>query len=113
MTDQADVLPGTLDLLILKAISLGDVHGYGVLLRLQEISEGALEIQQGALYPALYRLEHGGFIASTWGRSENNRRAKFYSLTRSGQRRLGEEVASWNRLTDAVDLVLTARPREA
>lgn len=113
MTDQADVLPGTLDLLILKAVSLGNVHGYGVLLRLQQISGGALEIQQGALYPALYRLEHGGFIASEWGRSENNRRAKFYRLTRAGQRRLGVEVENWTRLTDAVALVLTAEPQES
>lgn len=113
MTDQADVLPGTLDLLILQAVSLGDVHGYGVLLRLQQISNGALDIQQGALYPALYRLEHGGFLSATWGRSENNRRAKFYKLTRAGRRRLGAEVDSWHRLTDAVALVLTAAPQES
>jgi PadR family transcriptional regulator PadR len=98
MTDQADLLPGTLDLLILKAVSLGDVHGYGVLLRIEQISGGALEIQQGALYPALYRLEHRGLIESEWGKSENNRRAKFYRLTRAGRRELGQEVESWNRL---------------
>lgn len=113
MTDQADLLPGTLDLLILKAVSLGDVHGYGVLLRIERISGGALEIQQGALYPALYRLEHRGLIESEWGKSENNRRAKFYRLTRAGRRSLGEEEASWNRLAEAMAMALAAKPREA
>ncbi|MEZ4416512.1 MAG: PadR family transcriptional regulator [Gemmatimonadota bacterium] len=112
MSDRADPLPGTLDLLILKAISLGTVHGYGVLLRIEQISGGALEIKQGALYPALYRLEHRGWIASEWGTSENNRRAKFYRLTAAGQRRFGEERASWNRLSDAIALALTATPQE-
>ena len=113
MPDQADLLPGTLDLLILKAVSLGDVHGYGVLLRIEQISGGALEVQQGALYPALYRLEHQGLIESEWGRSDNNRRAKFYRLTGTGRRRLGEEEASWNRLVAAMATVLTATPEEA
>jgi len=112
MTDRADLIPGTLDLLILKAVSLGNVHGYGVLLRIEQVSRGALEIQQGALYPALYRLEHQGLIASEWGRSENNRRAKFYRLTAAGRRRLGEEEASWNRLAEAVAMVLSATPQE-
>lgn len=112
MTSRAEILPGTLDLLILKAVSLGDVHGYGVLLRIEQISGGALEVQQGALYPALYRLEHQGLIESEWGRSENNRRAKFYRLTTQGRRRLGEEQASWNRLAEAMALVLAATPRE-
>jgi transcriptional regulator len=112
VTGQAELLPGTLDLLILKAVTLGDVHGYGVLLRIQQISGGALEIQQGALYPALYRLEHKGLIASTWGTSENNRRAKFYRLTRTGRKRLGEEVASWNRLAEAIARALNATPQE-
>jgi PadR family transcriptional regulator, regulatory protein PadR len=112
MNDQADLLPGTLDLLILKAVSLGDVHGYGVLLRIEQISGGALAIQQGALYPALYRLEHQGLIASEWGKSENNRRAKFYRLTRAGRRRLGEEEAGWNRLVAAMTSALSARPQE-
>ena len=112
MTDQADLLPGTLDLLILKAVSLGDVHGYGVLLRIEQISGGALEIQQGALYPALYRLEHQGLIESEWGRSENNRRAKFYRLTAAGRERLGEESAGWERLVAAMSAVLKARPEE-
>lgn len=112
MTDQADLLPGTLDLLILKAISLGDVHGYGVLLRIEQISGGALEIQQGALYPALYRLEHQGVIESEWGRSDNGRRAKFYRLTKTGRRRFGEAEARWNRLAETMALVLTATPQE-
>jgi transcriptional regulator len=112
MPGQADLLPGTLDLLILKAVSLGNVHGYGVLLRLEQISGGALEVQQGALYPALYRLEHRGLIDCEWGRSENNRRAKFYRLTGLGRRQLGEEEASWNRLAEAVALVLTTTVEE-
>ncbi len=112
MTDQAELLPGTLDLLILKAVSLGDVHGYGVLLRIEQISGGALEIQQGALYPALYRLEHQGVIESEWGRSENNRRAKFYRLTKAGRSRFGQEEASWKRLVEAMALALTATPQE-
>ena len=112
MTPSADLLPGTLDLLILKAVSLGDVHGYGVLLRIEQLSGGALEIQQGALYPALYRLEHQGLIESEWGRSDNNRRAKFYGLTKAGRRRLGQEAASWTRLADAMAMVLRATPQE-
>jgi transcriptional regulator len=110
MADQAGLLPGTLDLLIMKAVSLGDVHGYGVLLRIEQISGGALAIQQGALYPALYRLEHNGLISSEWGTSENNRRAKYYRLTAAGRRRLGEEQAGWNRLVAAMSAVLTAKP---
>lgn len=112
MAEQAGVLPGTLDLLILKAVSLGKLHGYGVLLRIGQISGGALQIQQGALYPALYRLEHQGLIASDWGTSENNRRAKYYRLTPIGRRRLGEETASWNRLVDAIARSLAATPQE-
>ena len=112
MNDQAGILPGTLDLLILKAVSLGRLHGYGVLLRIEQISGGALQIQQGALYPALYRLEHQGLISSEWGTSENNRRAKYYRLTVAGRRRFGEETASWNRLADAVARSLAATPQE-
>ena len=112
MTDQAGVLPGTLDLLILKAVSLGELHGYGVLLRIEQISGGNLQIQQGALYPALYRLEHQGLIDSEWGTSDNNRRAKFYRLTALGRRRLGEETASWNHLARAIALALAATPQE-
>ena len=112
MPIHADLLPGTLDLLILKAVSLGKLHGYGVLLRIEQISGGALEIQQGALYPALYRLEHQGLVDSEWGKSENNRRAKFYRLTAAGRRRLGEEQAGWNRLVAAMAAALTATPQE-
>ena len=112
MTRSADLLPGTLDLLTLKAVSLGDVHGYGVLLRIEQLSGGALEIQQGALYPALYRLEHQGLIESEWGRSDNNRRARFYRLTKGGRRRLGEEAAGWTRLAEAMAMVLSATPQE-
>jgi transcriptional regulator len=108
----AELLPGTLDVLILKAVSLGKLHGYGVLLRIEQISGGSLQIQQGALYPALYRLEHQGLIRSEWGTSENNRKAKYYQLTALGRKRLGEETASWNRLADAIARVLTATPQE-
>ncbi|MGH9885752.1 MAG: PadR family transcriptional regulator [bacterium] len=106
------LLPGTLDLLILKAVSLGKLHGYGVLLRIEQISGGALQIQQGALYPALYRLEHRGLIDSDWGTSENNRKAKYYRLTAAGRRSLGEETQSWNRLADAIARSLAATPQE-
>ena len=109
---ETTLLPGTLDLLILKAVSLGKLHGYGVLLRIEQISGGALQIQQGALYPALYRLEHQGLIKSEWGMSENNRRAKYYKLTAGGRSRLGVETASWNRLADAIALALRATPQE-
>jgi transcriptional regulator len=110
--ESANLLPGTLDLLILKSVSLGRLHGYGVLLRIEQISGGALQIQQGALYPALYRLEHQGLIESEWGVSDNNRRAKFYRLTAAGRQRLGEEVASWSRLTEAMALALRTTPQE-
>jgi PadR family transcriptional regulator PadR len=113
MNDQAGVLPGTLDLLILKAVSLGQLHGYGVLLRIEQISGDALQIQQGALYPALYRLEHQGLIESDWGTSENNRRAKFYRLTDAGRSRLGTETASWNHMADAIARALAATPQGA
>src|SRR5918994_1978426 len=113
MAKSAELLPGTLDLLILKAVSLGKLNGYGALLRIEQISGGALHIQQGALYPALYRLEHQGLIASDWGTSENNRKAKYYHLTAAGRRRLGEETASWNRLADAIALALSATPQGA
>ncbi len=113
MAETAELLPGTLDLLILKAVSLGRLHGYGVLLRIEQISGGALHVQQGALYPALYRLEHRGLIESEWGVSDNNRRAKYYRLTAAGRERLGEEVASWNRLAEAIGTALRTTPREA
>jgi transcriptional regulator len=106
------ILPGTLDLLILKAVSLGRLHGYGVLLRIEQISGGGLFVQQGALYPALYRLEHQGLIESEWGTSDNNRRAKYYRLTRVGRQRLGTETASWNRLAESIARSLAATPQE-
>ena len=112
MTDAAGLLPGTLDLLILKAVSLGELHGYGVLLRIEQITGGALQIQQGALYPALYRLEHQGLIESEWGTSDNNRRAKFYRLSTAGRTRLKEEVASWNRTAEAMALALRTTRQE-
>jgi len=108
-----DLIQGTLDLLILKAVSLGPLHGYGVLLRIQQISGEELVIQQGSLYPALYRLEHQGAIASVWGESENNRRAKYYSLTELGRGRLGEEMAKWNRMSTIVNGILSVTPEEA
>src|SRR6516225_10314436 len=98
----ATLLPGTLDLLILKAVSLGALHGYGILLRIGQISGGALNIEQGALYPALYRLELQGLLATEWGVSENNRRAKFYSLTAAGRKRLRAETDSWRKLVNAM-----------
>ena len=113
MTPQADLLPGTLDVLILKAVSLGPLHGYGVLLRIEQITQGALLVEQGALYPALYRLEHQGLIAGEWGVSDNNRRAKFYTLTAAGRRRLREQMDSWNRLAAAMAAALKARPSES
>jgi len=112
MDDSTGLLPGTLDLLILKAVSLGTLHGYGVLLRIQQITAGGLQIQQGALYPALYRLDRQGLITSEWGTSDNNRRARFYSLTRTGRARLGNEAASWNRIADAITLALKATAKE-
>jgi PadR family transcriptional regulator PadR len=112
MGHQAELLPGTLDLLILKAVSLGALHGYGVLLRIGQISGGALTIEQGALYPALYRLEGQNLLASEWGTSENNRRAKFYRLTPAGRRRLRQETESWNRLVSAIAAALGAKMRE-
>jgi transcriptional regulator len=112
MGDQAQLLPGTLDLLILKAVSLGPLHGYGVLLRIGQISGSALLIEQGALYPALFRLVRQGLLKANWGTSENNRRAKFYELTTSGRKRLREETDGWNRLAEAMTAALAARPEE-
>jgi transcriptional regulator len=112
MPSAAQLLPGTLDVLILKAVSLGRLHGYGVLLRIGQISGGALLIQQGTLYPALYRLEHQGLIESEWGTSDNGRRAKYYGITAAGRKRLGEETASWNSLVEAMRRALVATPQE-
>jgi PadR family transcriptional regulator PadR len=112
MNDQAELLPGTLDLLILKAVSLGPLHGYGVLRRIAQISRQALLIEQGALYPALFRLVRQGLLKAEWGTSENNRRAKFYELTVRGRKRLQEETDGWNKTVAAVTAALRARPRE-
>jgi transcriptional regulator len=112
LTGQAQLLPGTLDLLILKAVSLGPLHGYGVLLRIEQISGKTLLIEQGALYPALFRLVRQGFLKARWGTSDNNRRAKFYELTSGGRKRLREEAEGWNRLASAVACVLSAQPEE-
>jgi PadR family transcriptional regulator len=108
----AELLPGTLDMLILKAVSLKPLHGYGVLLRIGQISGGALAIPQGSLYPALYRLEDQGLIAAEWGQSENGRRAKFYTVSAAGRRRLREETAGWNRLAEAIAAALATTPEE-
>jgi PadR family transcriptional regulator, regulatory protein PadR len=109
---QVDLLQGTLDMLILKAVSLGPLHGYGVLLRIQQISGGQLEIQQGSLYPALYRLEHQGWIASEWGESENNRKAKFYSLSAAGRKQLRAESEKWNRMAGLIGNILSLKAGE-
>ena len=106
MTKVTELLPGTLDMLILKAVSLRPLHGYGVLLRIAQISGDALQIPQGSLYPALYRLERDGLIQAEWGESDNNRRAKFYRLTAAGRKQLAAETESWERFTGAVDLIL-------
>lgn len=111
MSISTELLPGTLDLIVLKAISLGDVHGYGVLLRIEQISGGAILVQQGALYPALYRLETRGLISSRWGTSDNNRRAKFYELTTLGLEQFEEEKRGWQQLTAAMALSLNATPQ--
>ncbi|HEY6444654.1 MAG TPA: PadR family transcriptional regulator [Candidatus Acidoferrales bacterium] len=112
MDKQLDLLQGTLDMLVLKAVSLGPLHGYGVLLRIQQISKGTLEIQQGSLYPALYRLERDGWIASEWGESENNRKAKYYRLTAVGKRQLEAEAEKWNRMADVIAGILRTRSEE-
>ncbi len=108
-----DLLPGTMDMMILKALSLGPEHGYGVLLRIEGMSKGLLSLEQGSLYPALNRLEHRGLIASKWGLSENNRKAKFYRLTQKGERQLQQETSRWAELAKAVSLVMNVQPSEA
>jgi len=110
--ERASILPGTLDLLILKALSLGPQHGYGVLLRIEQITGRELLIEQGALYPALYRLEHQGAVTAEWGVSDNNRRAKFYRLTTAGRRRLKDETITWERFVSAMAAALQAKPEE-
>ena len=111
MDKQLDLLQGTLDMLILKAVSLGPLHGYGILLRIQQISKDRLEIQQGSLYPALYRLEHQGWITSEWGESENKRKAKYYRLA-AGKRKLQTEAEKWNRMADVIAGILGTKPEE-
>ena len=113
MADQAQLLPGTLDLLVLKPVSLGPLHGYGILLRIEQISGRALLVEQGALYPALFRLVRQGLLNASWGTSDNNRRAKFYELTPAGRKRLQEEADGWNRLAAAIAFALTAKPESA
>ena len=112
MAKQLDLIQGTLDMLILKAVALKPLHGYGVLLRIRQISREALDIPQGSLYPALYRLEHQALIAAEWGQSENGRRAKFYTVTAAGRRRLREETAGWNRLASAIAAALNTSADE-
>ena len=112
MSEKLELLQGTLDLLILKAVSLGPLHGYGVLLRIQQISKERLEIQQGSLYPALYRLEHQGWISSEWGESENKRKAKYYRLTAAGRRHLQTEAEKWNQMAGLMAGILRVTPGE-
>ena len=112
MAKPIDLLQGTLDMLILKAVSLGPLHGYGILLRIQQISKERLEIQQGSLYPALYRLEHQGWISSEWGESDNKRKAKYYRLTAAGKRRFQTETEKWNRMADVIAGILSTTPEE-
>jgi PadR family transcriptional regulator PadR len=109
---ELELLQGTLDMLILKAVSLGPLHGYGILLRIQQISKDRLEIQQGSLYPALYRLEHQGWITSEWGESENKRKAKYYRLTTAGKRKLLAETEKWNRMADVIAGILGTTSEE-
>ena len=108
----APLLPGTLDMLILKAVSLTPMHGYGILLRIGQISRDQLNIPQGSLYPAVYRLEHQGLIEAEWGESENKRKARFYRITRAGRQRLKEETATWDRLVAAIATAMSATPNE-
>ena len=111
-TDKSDLLQGTLDMLILKIVALGPVHGYGISQRIRQISKEVLQVQQGSLYPALYRLEHGGFLRTKWGESENKRRSNYYELTGAGRKRLERETTYWARLSEAIGSVLGASPEE-
>jgi PadR family transcriptional regulator, regulatory protein PadR len=113
MAERAQILPGTLDLLILKAVSLGPLYGYGILLRIEQISRGALLIEQGALYPALFRLVRQGLLKAHWDTAENNRRTKFYELTSAGRKRLRQEEEGWNRLVAAIAAALRAQVEKA
>ena len=113
ITETTELLPGTLDMLVLKAVSLQPLHGYGLLQRIHQISGGALDIPQGSIYPAVYRLQHQGLIDGEWGKSENGRKAKYYRLTAAGRRRLEAETASWNRLSTAIGMALSRTAEEA
>jgi PadR family transcriptional regulator, regulatory protein PadR len=106
--EKSDLLQGTLDLLILKTLALEPMHGWGITQRIQQISEGVLQVNQGSLYPALVRLEQQGWISSEWGTSENNRQAKYYKLTRSGRKQLDQETESWKRVSTAIEQILAA-----
>jgi PadR family transcriptional regulator PadR len=112
MPSRLDLMQGTLDLLILKAVSLGPLHGYGVLLRIQQISRDRLEIQQGSLYPALYRLEHQGLIVSEWGESDNKRKAKYYRLTPTGRRQLRTDAEKWSQMAGLMASILSTTAEE-
>ena len=112
MGEELELLPGTLDMLILKAVSLGPLHGYGILLRIEQISKKRLDIQQGWLYPALYRMEDQRWISSEWGESENNRKAKFYALTAAGKKRLQAETEKWKEMAEVIAGILRTRPEE-
>lgn len=112
-SEQFDLLKGTLDMMILKAVSLGPLHGYGILLRIEQISGNRLQIPQGSLYPALYRLEHEGWITSEWGQSENNRKAKYYRLTAGGRCRFRTETEKWNDMADVIGAILRSTLEEA
>jgi|SRR5215475_4747140 len=105
---KSDLLQGTLDMLILKTLALEPMHGWGISQRIQQTSSGVLNVNQGSLYPALYRLEDQGWIAAEWGSSENNRQAKYYKLTRAGRKQLEEETANWERLSAAIDQIMQA-----
>jgi PadR family transcriptional regulator PadR len=113
MPPSTDLLQGTLDLLILRTLVLEPMHGWGIALRIQQLSRDVLQVGQGSLYPALYRLEYKGWVRSDWGISDNNRRARYYSLTRAGKKQLDAELATWDRLSTAVALVLGRNPEEA
>lgn len=112
MKDQLELLQGTLDMLILKAVALGPLHGYGILLRIQQISKDRLEIPQGSLYPALYRLEHQGWISAEWGASENKRKAKYYRLTAAGMRKFQSETEKWNQMASVIAGILRTKPEQ-
>jgi PadR family transcriptional regulator, regulatory protein PadR len=112
MPPSTDLLQGTLDLLILRTLALEPMHGWGIALRIQQLSREVLQVGQGSLYPALHRLEYKGWIRADWGTSDNNRRARYYALTRTGKKQLDAELATWDRLSTAVGLVLGRNPAE-